>query len=718
MADLLLEIGCEEIPAGFVQQALVDLRKLLEAELARARLSHGAVETFGTPRRIAARVEGIAQRQPDQTREVLGPPVKAAFDAAGAPTKAALGFAKTNGVEPSALLRITTARGEYVGVRVHESGKSALDVLRTALPEVCAAIPFQKSMRWGSLSARFARPVHWIVALLGSEVVPFELAGVQSGRATRGHRFHAPEPFELADASEYFGKLAGVDVVVRPEDRRSAIVSELRRVGRELGGTPVYDEALLDEVAFLVEKPFAIAVEFPRKYLEVPKQVLLTVMRKQQRYFAFEQASTTSEAAGSSPARPGHDGTHGELVNHFAFIAGTRVRDPAVVARGALKVTRARFDDALFYLREDRKKPLRERTEALSGIVFLRGLGTLRQKVERLERLAARVATLGLGLDAKRAFHVTELEEAARLCKADLTTGIVREFPELQGYVGRHYALLEGVAPAVADAILEHYRPRGASDGPPEGVLGAVLSLADKLDSLAGCFRIGQEPTGTADPLALRRQTIGIVSTLLTHRYHLPLRGALEDALAGYEGIVKQPAGPALERLLAFFEGRLRSLWSADHAGDAVDAVLAAGFDDLLDAKARLGAIAAFQRREGYEAVATTFKRVARILKDKVEGPIEPARFEMHEERALAAATAEVGERVRQRMHERDFPAALEELVALATPVDTFFTKVFVMHEDAAIRRNRLALLRDVGLLSKGLLDFGKLAAGVEGDRN
>ena len=457
MADLLLEIGAEEIPAGFVAQALADLKPMMAEALTRARLPHGEIETFGTPRRLAVRVKDVAALQADETREVTGPPARAAFDAIGAPTKAGLGFAKTHNVEPSALLRIQTAKGEYVGVRIHEVGRAAGEVLASVLPELCAKLPFQKSMRWGREKTRFARPVHWLVGLFGTELVPFEFAGVQSGRHTHGHRFHAPEALSLASPAHYEEALRGVDVVVSPRERREEIVRELARVGAERGGTPVYDEALLDEVAYLVEKPFAIAVEFPLPYLDVPKQVLLTVMRKQQRYFAYEAA-------------PG-----GALVNHFAFIANTRVREPRIVAEGALKVTRARFDDALFYLREDQKKRLSERVEGLRGIVFMRGLGTLHDKVDRIEALA-----LTLAADVAPAC-IGDVAAAARLCKSDLTTGIVREFPELQGYVGREYARREGLPNAVAEAIYEHYRPKGASDGAPEGAVGAVLSLADVL---------------------------------------------------------------------------------------------------------------------------------------------------------------------------------------------------------------------------------------------
>jgi glycyl-tRNA synthetase beta chain len=684
MPELFLEIGCEEIPAGFAKQALADLRRLVGEELESARLAHSEVQAVGTPRRLAVSVRDVAERQPDQVREVLGPPARVAFDEGGRPTKAALGFARNQGVDPAALLRIETPKGEYVGVRVADVGRPANDLLAESLPRLLAAMPFQKSMRWGTVSQRFVRPIHWIVALLGGEVIPFSFAGVESGRASRGHRFLAPAPFEVSGFADYLTRCRAAEVVPDPQERMAEIRRELAAVAAERGGRPIVAEDLLEEVAFLVEKPFAIGVSFPEEYLEMPPAVLLSVMRKQQRYFAFEREE-------------------GSLLPYFAFVAGTRTRDPAVVARGNLKVARARFDDALFYLREDRKRRLEERVEDLSGIVFLRGLGTLRQKVARIESLASALAAEVAPRVAAKA------PIAARLAKADLTTGVVKEFPELQGYIGSEYARREGIDAEVAASIYEHYRPRGAADGPPEGDLGAVVSLADKLDSLAGCFRIGQEPTGTADPLALRRQALGVITTVVSRGYHLSLRAWLGRALAAYDTAVKDPAAPALERLLAFFEGRLRALWAQDFPADAVDAVLAAGFDDFVDARARLAAVVEFEGRPDFGAVATTFKRVTKILKDAPDGSIDPGRFEMEEERALHDATRRVGERVRARMGSRDFGGALGELAALGGPVHTFFEKVFVMHENEAVRRNRLALLRDVGRLSDGLLDFGRL---------
>jgi glycyl-tRNA synthetase beta chain len=683
MPELFLEIGCEEIPAGFARQALVDLARLLGEALDGARLTHGAPKAVGAPRRLAVVVPDVAARQPDQTREMLGPPTRAAFDASGAPTKAALGFAKNQGVEVSQLLRIATPKGEYLGVRVEEKGRPAIELLPEILPAVLEKIPFQKSMRWAQVAQRFVRPVHWIVALLGGEVVRFSFAGVESGRRSRGHRFLSPEPFEVAGFDDYVARARGREVLVDPEERERALRTALAAAAPP-GGKLAAAEELYDEVAFLVEKPFVIPVSFPREYLEIPPKLLLSVMEKQQRYFAYGDAQ-------------------GRLLPAFAFVAGTQLRDPAVAARGALKVARSRFDDALFYLREDKKKKLADRVEELRGIVFLRGLGTIFDKVARVEALAT-----SLGQELAPA-SVANVLLAAHLCKADLTTGVVKSFPELQGYIGREYAREEGYAPEVADALFEHYRPRGASDGPPEGDVASILSFADKLDSLAGCFRIGQEPTGTADPLALRRQTIGIVTIVLARGYHLSLRGALVRALAGYDGVVKQPSEPALERLLSFFEGRLRALWTAEHPADAVDAVLAAGFDDLRDARERLLAVVEFERRSDFGPVATTFKRVSRILKDAPDGEVQAARFEVPEEGKLHEATAEVRTRMRQHLERREFAAALAALSGLGAPVSAFFDKVLVMHEDLAIRRNRLALLRDVAHLSRGLLDFGRL---------
>jgi glycyl-tRNA synthetase beta chain len=690
MPDLFLEIGCEEIPAAFAKQALADLGRLLAEELERARLGFGDVRTVGTPRRLAAGVRGVAARQPDQRREVPGPPVSVARDAEGKLTKAGRAFEIKIKEQAAAndftIIERDTPKGKYLLGLLDVKGLPADEVLSNLVLRVLEKLPFQKSMRWASVPQRFVRPVHWIVALFGGEVIPFAFAGVESGRASRGHRFHAPQAFEVSGFEDYLERCVEAEVVPNPEARRAAIRQELEAVAGRLGGRPVVDEELLEEVVFLVEKPFAIPVRFPAEYLEIPDFLLLSVMRKQQRYFAFADEA-------------------GRLLPHFAFVAGTRVRDPEVVARGNLKVARARFDDALFYLREDQKKPLAARVDDLRGIVFLRGLGTVRDKVARVESLAVELAE---GLAPAEANRVAL---AARLCKADLTTGVVKEFPELQGYIGREYARREGVEAEVASAVFEHYRPRGATDGPPQGQVGAILSLADKLDSLAGCFRVGQEPTGTADPLALRRQALGIITTVLARGYHLSLSTWLSRALSGFDGLVREDPAPALARLLTFFEGRLRALWGAEHPADAVDAVLAAGFDDLVDARARLMAVVEFERRPDFGPVALTFKRVAKILKDAPDAAVEPARFEAEEEVALHEATARIGAEVRARAERRDFAGALVELSGLGAPVDAFFNKVFVMHEDPTIRRNRLALLREVGRLSHGLLDFGRLQA-------
>jgi glycyl-tRNA synthetase beta chain len=689
MPELFLEIGTEEIPAGFARQALADLARLLAEELDRLRLAHGPVRTLGTPRRLAAVAENVAERQEDRIQEIQGPPVRVARDASGKLTKAGEAFerkvADLAASVDAVIVEVDTPKGQYLLARVPEKGRPAREILPDAIARVLETLPFQKSMRWGRVRERFVRPILWIVALYDGEVIPFTFAGVQSGRASRGHRFLAPEPFEVLSFEHYLAHCEKVEVIPDPAARRAEIERELLRAGPP-DSRVISSEDLLDEVTFLVEKPFVIPVSFPREYLEIPDRLLLAVLEKQLRCFAYGDAE-------------------GRLLPLFAFVAGTRPRDPEVVARGALKVARARFDDALFYLREDRKKRLSERAEALRGVVFLRGLGTLHDKVGRVEALAVDLA----GVLAPE--RVEKAREAARLCKADLVTGVVKEFPELQGTIGREYARREGIDPEVAEAIFEHYRPRGAGDGPPEGDLGAILAIADKLDSLAGCFRIGQEPTGTADPLALRRQALGIVATVLARGYHLSLSRWLSRALAAYDGVVEEPPEPALRRLLAFFEGRLRALWGAEHPADAVDAVLAAGFDDLLDARARLVALVEFERRPDFKPVATTFKRVSKILKDAPDGPVDPARFEENEERALHAAVREVGERVRALTQGHDFAGALAALAALGGPVDTFFAKVFVMHEDPMIRNNRFALLGEVARLSRDLLDFGRLQA-------
>ncbi|HTE51730.1 MAG TPA: glycine--tRNA ligase subunit beta, partial [Kofleriaceae bacterium] len=465
---LLLEVGTEEIPAGFLARALADLVTAVPAALAAARLSHGAVQIAGTPRRIAIAVAELAGRQPDLSERMVGPPVQAAYDKAGAPTRAALGFAEKNGVEVGSLEKSEVAgkKGQYVVCTRREPGRTALEVLPELITGLLGGIAWPKVMRWGRGEHVFVRPVHWLVALCGGEVVSLEFAGVKAGRASRGHRFLAPGPIELDGSwTAYQTALRGAHVIVEPERRRTMITAELARVEKESGARVRPDPALLDEVTFLVEYPVAVCGEFDRSFLEVPEEVVVSAMRAHQRYFAMEDAG-------------------GRLVNRFTTIAGTVVKDPAVVRDGNQRVLAARLADAQFFFREDQKHSPDQLAARLSGVVFQKKLGTIQQKVERVKALAVWIAGQ-TGVDAG------VVGRAAELCKFDLTTMMVGEFPDLQGAMGRRYAELAGEDRRVCAAIAEHYLPRAAKDDPPASDAGSVVGLADRLDTLLRCFDVG-----------------------------------------------------------------------------------------------------------------------------------------------------------------------------------------------------------------------------------
>lgn len=687
MADLLLEIGTEEIPAGFLSRALVDLQKLAEERFAAQRLVHGEIRTLGTPRRLALAVRDLAERQTDVSEVVTGPPAKAAFDAEGKPTKAAAGFAQKLGVPLEALTVVEVpGKGAYVAARREERGGDTRALLPRLLVDLVRGIPWKKSMRWGTLDEAFVRPVHWIVALYGGEVVPLEMFGVRSGRKTRGHRFLAPGEIPLdGTLADYQSKLRKAFVVVDPAVRKTDVEAELARVETEVAGARVRpDPELLDEVTNLVEYPRAVRGSFDPRFLDVPAEVIVSAMRSHQRYFAMEKPD-------------------GGLASSFVTIAGTLVADEGVVRHGNERVLAARLADARFFFDEDRKIRLEEHARLLSGVVFQAKLGTMGEKVERL----VRSPLPGLvGIDAAK------FERAARLCKADLVTKMVGEFPDLQGVMGRHYALHQGEDVEVADAIVEHYLPRGASDRLPQGALGAALGIADRMDTIVGCFAVGLAPTGSTDAFGLRRAALAVLNVLLARGWSVGL-GVLVDAAAReLLGKISWTEDRRRE-VLEFFATRLRGLL-VDQRGlppDCVDAALAAGFEDVPDALNRAQAVARLRERPDFEPLAITFKRVANILKGvSAPGEVDEKRLIHRSEIALWNAFQGVRATVDRHLSAREYDAALRELGGLKPFVDKFFDDVLVMDPDPEIRRNRLALLGAIGAAFLRIADFQKLA--------
>ncbi|QDE68182.1 glycine--tRNA ligase subunit beta [Myxococcus xanthus] len=694
--DLLLEVGAEEIPASFIGPALDDLKRIITERMADARLKHGEVRTFGTPRRLAVWVRDVADAGEDITKEVLGPSAKAAFDAQGKPTKAAEKFAESLKLTVDQLGRATTAKGEYLSARVEEKGRPAADILKDTLHAAVHGINFRKSMRWGDVDTSFARPVQWLVALLGSDVLPVVFGDVTSGRTTRGHRFLSPDAIELKAPADYEAALEKAHVVADITKRRAQLVEKVKVAASKAGAQLLEDESLVDQVTNLVELPSPVVGTFEERHLDLPPEVLVQEMKSHQRYFSLVDSA-------------------GKLQPKFIAVSNTPVRDEQLSLRGYQRVLRARLADGRFFFDEDRKTPLIDRVEKLGRVVWQGQLGSYLEKVERFRTLA-----VWLGQQTGRAGEAATIERAATLAKADLVTGMVGEFPELQGVMGREYARAGGETNAVALAIAEHYLPRGAEDALPTQDAGALIGIADRLDSLCGIFAIGKAPTGAADPFALRRACIAIIRLVLGRGYRFSLSAAVDESLrllAPKIANAKRKAGePApREQVLEFFRGRLKALWGEQHRTDVVEAVLSAGFDDLVAAQKRLEALSHIVGRADFQPLAVAFKRVVNIVekqgRDVQGGETNPQKLVDEPERNLHTAFTQARSTVSGLVRADDFSGALREITGLKPAVDTFFDKVMVMAEDKALRENRIRLLVEIGALFNQVADFSKIQA-------
>jgi glycyl-tRNA synthetase beta chain len=666
--DYLLEIGCEEIPAGFVGPALWFGGQQFDGMLKKARLSFDKVDIYGTPRRLTYVIRDLEDRQAASKETVMGPPKSVGLDAAGKPTKAALGFAKSQGIDVSALAVFPTDRGDYLGFVREEAARPVQEILPKIVSDFLPAIPFKKSMRWADLDVRFARPIHWIVSLYGDEVLPVSFGNVTSGRTTFGHRFLAPGAVELASTLEYHKRLAEARVLVDLEDRKGRIRAGIREASVRIGMKWVEDEPLVETVANLVEYPVVMVGRFEEKYLSLPREVLVTSMRNNQKYFVFEDAK-------------------GGLFPGFAFVSNMIVPDESVVVAGNERVLRARLSDAEFYYGDDLKKPLFDRSEALKKVLFQADMGTYWEKVERMADIAEFVASFGFPGKAK------DCRRAAFLSKADLTTGVIKEFPELQGVMGRHYASKTGESAEIAQSVFEHYLPKGQSDDLPATDVGAATAIADKIDMVCGCFGVGLIPTGTADPYGLRRHTLGILSILESRKLRIPIAELVDRSLATLAPKLTSPAAEVRK-------------------ADLVEAVLAPGLTNVMDLRAKLDALVAFRADAAFEPLAEVFKRAINITK-VYNGPlaVSSTLFEHDEERALHAAAADVSGRVVDAARDGRYGEAFREMAGLQPLVAAFFEKVLVMAKDEKVRNNRLALLKGLSAVFASVADFSKVAS-------
>ncbi len=683
--ELLFEIGIEEVPARFLPQAIQNLKNLISQRFAENAIPFGEISVFATPRRLALIAKDLPENQPDRTKEVFGPPEKAAFDKDGNPTKALAGFAKGLGLKPDQLIVKEKNSGRYMAAVVEEKGSPLKALFPGLLLEVILSLPFPKSMRWGNGNIRFVRPVRWITAIFDSEALHIELDGTKSGNITRGHRFLSPGAFQLKDAGSYEKVLQSSFVVVDQEKRRKTILEDLERLAATVGGKPVIDEALLNTVVYLVEYPVGMLCEFPSEYLELPEELLITVMQDHQKYFAIKNDKD-------------------RLINHFTVISNTLKENYFVVKAGSERVIRARFEDARFYYHDDRKRRLESRVEDLKKVAFHERLGSIYDKLMRMEGIVSYIA----GETCPEALEAAK--RAALLSKSDLVTGVVREFPELQGIMGRYYAINDGESREVAEAILEQYLPRHMGDALPSTKIGACLSLADRMDNIAAFFHLGLAPTGSEDPFALRRQAIAVSQILIEGGYELALDKLTEKALAA---LGQDKNAELKSQILKFFESRLPQIFEArgfesDISDSVMSMALRAPLKDIVD---RRKAIKRFKQTPGYNDFLLAIKRVKNILPAEVEKlpNVDTGLFREAAEKEFfekITAIKMLGRFISEHLYEE----ALNELSNLTGTVNGFFEAVLVMDKDESIKRNRLALLNGLWALAAGVCDFSKLS--------
>ncbi|HET8691009.1 MAG TPA: glycine--tRNA ligase subunit beta [Steroidobacteraceae bacterium] len=692
--DFLVEIGAEEMPPKSLAALGEAFRDGIASGLAAAGLEHGPVQAWYTPRRLAVRVAKLADRQPEQQIERKGPPVSAAFDAAGKPTRAATAFAESCGVKLEELTRVSEAKGEFLFCRRTRPGEPAVKLLPGIVQASLDALPIARRMRWGEGNAQFVRPVHWVVMLHGDAVVEAEVLGIRAGRMTRGHRFHAKKPIALRTPGGYAAALEKGYVRADFEARREHIRAASLAAAAAEGGEAVIDPAVLDEVTALTEWPVPLAGAFEPRFLELPPEVLVATLQDHQRYF---------------PVR----GKDGRLLPRFIAVANLESRDPGEVRAGNERVVRPRLADAAFFYAEDRKATLESRRAALAAVTFQAQLGSLADKTARVTALAGQIALIA-GQDAAAA------QRAAALAKCDLLTAMVGEFPELQGLMGRYYATHDGEPAEVADAIFEQYLPRFAGDDLPATGAGLSLAIADKLDTLVGIFTIGQKPTGTKDPFGLRRAALGVLRILIETGVALDLRELIRSALESVTADVlrlggKAPADGLVEDIYGYMMERLRAWYLESGRGisaEMFDAVLDTRPASPLDFDRRLSALAGFLRLPEAASLTAANKRIANILRKAGEQPsprVDPGLLTEATERQLAADVESLRQDVERQVTAARYDEALTRLAGLRPSVDAFFDQVLVMAEDPRVRANRLALLQALSKLFLHIANLSRL---------
>ena len=679
---LLLEIGTEEVPAHVMPGILSQLKENAAKTFDELRIEYKNIKTLGTPRRSALLVEGLAEQQADLSKENRGPAVNIAFDADGNPTKAAQGFARGQGVKPEELV----TKDGYVYAMVHEKGGQTVDLLGETLKGLVDGLNFPNNMHWSDLDYKFIRPLRWLVALYGQDVIDFEVANVKSGRTSRGHRFLSEGDFEIANAEDYVEACRKASIIVDQNERCEMIRQQIAEVAAANGGQAEVNEDLLEEVLYLVEYPTALCGKFDEKYLALPAEAVITPMRDHQRYFPVLK--------------------DGQLLPLFITIRNGGKEHLETVQHGNERVLRARLEDAQFFFDEDRKKTLEQHGEKLKTVVFQDGLGTIYDKALRLEVLAGYIAdAIGANEQDKK-----DAVRAAKLAKADLVTGMVTEFTELQGVMGREYALLDGETKAVAQAIDEHYMPRFAGDSQPASVAGRIVSLADKIDTIVGTFSRGLIPTGSQDPFALRRQALGIVNMLKEAQYHISLSQLVAKAMELLKIADAGQQAKLQNDVADFMKLRLKNvLADAGIRYDVVDAVFVT-VDDIYGVFLRAQAVNEAVKQD-MEKTIQAFVRTGNIARkaEDVQAAVEAGLLAEQVEKDLYKAYEVAASKVEKEIVAQDYAGAIATLSQLAAPIDAFFDGVMVMDKDEKIKNNRLGLLKLVDNLICQVADFSKI---------
>lgn len=697
MNNVVLEIGTEEIPAQYMENALKDLNRLAKKYLEESRINYKETKVYGTPRRLILFIFHIKEKQENIFQKIKGPAYSIAYNEDSQPQQPALKFAQSQGVNVEDLIVEDTKKGKYIFAPKSIIGKPTIDLLSQIFPKLVKGMQFPKSMRWGEKSLRFIRPIRWILALYGKEIIKFNIDGLDSENITYGHRLLAPQIIKISSTQEYFKKLEKSHVIIDPKIRENIIKTDIKQIIKEIGGKKIINEKLLKEIIYLVEYPNAILGKYDKKYLELPKDVLTVVMEKHQKYF---------------PVFKNKD----ELLPLFIVIINNSKKHASKIKEGNENVLTARLEDAKFFYQEDQKIPLEKNVDKLKSVIFQEKLGSLFDKIKRLELLCNYIAD-GLRVEQK---VKKDLLRSAYLCKADLVTEMVKEFPELQGIMGKEYAILSGERKEVAEAIFEHYLPRFSGDNLPLTKCGMILGIADKVDTIIGCFVMGLTPTGSQDPYGLRRQSRGKIAIILKNNLEISLKDIIQKSLSLYKESIsvelKIDENKIVSQILSFLKQRVKNIFLEDGIRyDIIDAVLAVDSDgDAVDIKNRINAIEELYNQPIFRKILSSSNRVLNLSKNNEENEIDQSLLKEKAELNLYHKYEIVFPQIKEFIFRKEYKKVFKLLGDLCEPVDEFFDQVLVMDKDNNIRKNRIALIKKIGILFNQVADLSKIVSTKE----